>query len=65
MLRRDFLKSGAMAGLGLSSDLWVPPHIQAQDATQRPVYSGWINDPEARRQWVRTQFKPYLTQQNG
>jgi hypothetical protein len=65
MLRRDFLKLSAASSLVLSGDLWVPPYIQAQDTTQKPVHSGWINDPEARRQWVRTQFKPYLTQQNG
>lgn len=67
MLRRDFLKIGvgATTGLSLGSGLWLPPWLQAADDTSHlAIQSGWIDDPEERRRWVRTQIRPYLTQQN-
>lgn len=60
MLRRDFLK----LGLGATSSLWLPPWLQAEEDTLTPIQGGWINNPDIHHKWIKTQIKPYLTQQN-
>ena len=72
MYRREMLKRllGAVGGLYTGS--WfgqscygdgIPKQLQVN--TMRPVRSGWIDDPVARQEFVRSQAKPFLSQQDG
>lgn len=67
MRRRDFLKHGlsTATGLAVGSGLWTPPWVQARDdETYVPLQAGWFDDEIARIDWIKSQSKPFLSQQN-